>query len=285
MDENDFITFKTTETKCDELYAQAVVLQSRGCAGEALPLLMECVKLMRETHYLAKLPPALHQLAQAYHSLELYDKAVECAQAEKICYEAMILDSQGRSKGKRSPRKRSKSNSTISEDPSRSEAEQKQNHQQQLQKAEEYERLSQACAGQNKPQLALEYCGKAVRIKQALLGPGHQATVEGLENFTRLYAEAGKDEYAKALETASLTTSAAEVEDVTSGPDHAESATPSPSSSGDKLTATTHQMQTAVVEDQLGSGKRPISLRAGPVLPVCLILFAIFVHVCYFMFI
>lgn len=48
---------------------------------------------------------------------------------------------------------------------------------------------------QKQPQLALEYAGKATKIRQSILGDNHPVTISSLDFFTKVYAEAGADQY------------------------------------------------------------------------------------------
>ncbi|KAK3714406.1 hypothetical protein QZH41_020635, partial [Actinostola sp. cb2023] len=70
----------------------------------------------------------------------------------------------------------------------------------QAQKAEEYEKLAHMCLKQQNPQLALDYCAKAVKLQQSCFGEQHPITLQTLDLFTVIYAEMGKQQYKAALD-------------------------------------------------------------------------------------
>jgi hypothetical protein len=47
--------------------------------------------------------------------------------------------------------------------------------------------------------LALEYCGKATKIRQSVFGDDHPVTLQTLELFTTVYAEVGRLQYCDAM--------------------------------------------------------------------------------------
>ena len=182
--DDTFISFTTTETKCEQLYGRGIELKSQGELQPALSVFLDCLKKMQECQYFAKLPLTLHQLAEIHHALQLYDKAVEYAQAEKLFYEAVIIDLVNKKGGSRTPRRKS--------DPA-------EYGDLLLRKADELEKLSHLCAREKNFQLALDYCGKVAKIQQSVLGPEHPVTINTLEYFTVLYAEVGKRDYISAM--------------------------------------------------------------------------------------
>nr|XP_002730502.1 PREDICTED: uncharacterized protein LOC100376195 [Saccoglossus kowalevskii] len=66
-------------------------------------------------------------------------------------------------------------------------------------KAKEFDNLSRMCLQQGNTQLALEYCGKATKIRQAVYGENHPETIKSLDLFTVIYADVGKKQYADAM--------------------------------------------------------------------------------------
>lgn len=199
LEEDTFITFTTTESRCEQLYEKGLELKSQGQLEDALSCLLECLSKMQECQYFAKLAQTLHQLAELYHTLERYDKAVEFAQAEKLFYEAVIIDMQEKKEnGTKKPQKgrRRKRTDLYDPDPSDSYGDLL------ILKADEYEKLARLCAQEKKFPLALDYCGKAVKIRQSVFGPDHPVTAGSLEYFTVLYAEVGRKQYAAALRQA-----------------------------------------------------------------------------------
>lgn len=199
-EEDAFITFTTTESRCEQLYEKGMELKSQGQLEDALSCLLECLRRMQECQYFAKLAQTLHQLAELYHTLEKYDKAVEFAQAEKLFYEAVIIDLQDKKetteeKGtRRKPKGKRRKQPSSEPDPSDSYGDLL------ILKAEEFDKLAHLCAQEKKFQLALDYCGKAVKIRQSVFGPDHPVTTTSLEYFTVLYAEVGRKQYAAALQ-------------------------------------------------------------------------------------
>ena len=87
-----FISFTTTETKCEQLFEEGLLCKTKGEMDRALQCFLKCLEGMQECQYFAKLPQTLHILAEIYQSLQCYDKAVEFASAEKLFYEAVLID-------------------------------------------------------------------------------------------------------------------------------------------------------------------------------------------------
>ncbi|MFT7801935.1 nutritionally-regulated adipose and cardiac enriched protein homolog isoform X2, partial [Arapaima gigas] len=65
--------------------------------------------------------------------------------------------------------------------------------------AQDYERLAQLCIMSKRPHLALEYSGKATKIRQKAFGNDHPITARSLELLASVYAEIGKTEYSDSL--------------------------------------------------------------------------------------
>lgn len=185
-----FITFKTTETRCEELYDRGVELKSQKEPEDALLCFLECLKGMQECQYFAKLPQTLHELAEVYRSLSRFDEAVEFSQAEKLFYEVVIADLRNAKEGGAS---RISTGSKLRDDPA-------EYGDLLIRKADEFEHLARVSAKEEKFSLALDYCAKAVKIRQSVFGPEHLVTTATLEYFTVLYAEVGRAEYAVAVQ-------------------------------------------------------------------------------------
>ena len=199
LEEEAFITFTTAESRCEQLYEKGLELKSQGQLEDALSCLLECLSKMQECQYFAKLAQTLHHLAELHHTLERYDKAVEFAQAEKLFYEAVIIDIQEKKEKENGTKKhqkgrRRKHPDLYDPDPSDSYGDLL------ILKADEYEKLARLCAQEKTFPLALDYCGKAVKIRQSVFGPDHPITTRSLEYFTVLYAEVGRKQYAAALQ-------------------------------------------------------------------------------------
>lgn len=201
MDDSDQddcgISFTTTETKCERLFEQGLELKLNGEIESSLSCFLDCLRGMQECQYFAKLPQTLHHLGELYHLLGSYDKAVEFAQAEKLFYEAVIVRSEGarkdavpkRTKSRKKPfGKRSRSSGGGSNPAEYGEL--------LVKKADEYEMLARICTKERKFELAVDYCGKAAKLKRSVYGPDHPITLASLEYFTLVYAELGRMEYA-----------------------------------------------------------------------------------------
>ena len=200
-DDEAFISFTTTESKCEQLFEQGLGLKLRGEFEQALHCFLDCMRGMQECQYFAKLPQTLRELGELYNQMGFYNKAVEFVQAEKLFYEAVIVetatDSGQRPKGRKPRRPFSKkSGSSLTNRRGSNPAEYGDLL---IKKAEEFDKLCHICAQENKFDLALDYCGKAAKIKRSVFGADHPATVATLEHFTVLYAEVGRAEYVNAF--------------------------------------------------------------------------------------
>ena len=175
-----FITFKTTETRCEELYERGVGLKSQRLE-DALWCFLECLKGMQECQYFAKLPQTLHELANVYRALENFDKALEFAQTEKLFCEAVKKGGVAGNCSKQADDPAEYGDLLV-------------------RKANEFEQVARVCAQEKKFQQALDYCGKAEKIRQCIFGPEHPIRIAALEYFTVLNAEAGKAEHTVAVQ-------------------------------------------------------------------------------------
>lgn len=170
IDENTFITFKTTETKCDEMYHEGVQLKANGYAQEALKCFLDCAKQMQDTHYLKIFPQTLHEIAALYRSLQLHDKAAEFVKAELLFYQTLLTEPQYE--------EACCSSTVVTE-----------NKEALVQRAEECERMAQLSRSHNKHKSALDYCGRAVKLRQAVFGTESELTLRTIEYFAVLYSE------------------------------------------------------------------------------------------------
>lgn len=178
-----FITFKTTETRCEELYDRGMELKSQKELEDALSCFLECLKGMQECQYFAKLPQTLHELADVYRNLERFDEAAEFAKTEKLFYEAVTVDLQDGGASRIS------NGSKLRDDPA-------EYGDLLIRKADDFEHLARVSAEEKKFVLAVDYCRKAVKIRQTVFGPEHQIATATLEYLSVLYAEVGRAEYA-----------------------------------------------------------------------------------------
>jgi hypothetical protein len=210
-DEGDtFISFTTTETKCEQIFEEGLLYKTRGELDRALQCFLKCLEGMQECQYFAKLPQTLHILAEIYQSLQCYDKAIEFASAEKLFYEAVLIDAtktqmretsagatsscEKKPRGKRRPFGKKPRDQSWRRGSNPAEY-----GDLMIKKADEYNHLAKLCADQKEYELALDYCGKAAKIRKSVFGDSHPVTTETLDYLTVLYAEVGRAEYATAL--------------------------------------------------------------------------------------
>ena len=176
-DEDAFISFTTTESKCEQLYEQGLQYKYRGDLDESLSSFLKCLAGMQECQYFSKLPQTLHQLSELYQSLQLLDIAETYSKAEKLFYEALVTESQAtkngqaRQKTKRRPfsKKPRPASSSAAYNPAEYGSILKK-------KAEMFERLARTCAAECKFDLAQEYSAKAASIRQTVLGQSCRAS-------------------------------------------------------------------------------------------------------------
>ena len=205
-----FISFTTTETKCEQLFEEGLQLKTKGELDLALPCFLKCLEGMQECQYFAKLPQTLHVLAEIYQSQQCYDKAVEFASAEKLFYEAVLIDAtqsqmtkttrSGKSGEKKSKGKRKPFSKKPKDQSWRKGSNPAEYGDLMIKKADEYHHLAKLCADQKKYELALDYCGKSAKIRKSVFGDSHPVTSETLDYLAILYAEVGRVEYAVAFE-------------------------------------------------------------------------------------
>ncbi len=207
-DEDDGgIIFTTTETKCERLFEQGLELKLYGDVERALPCFLDCLKGMQHCQYFAKLPQTLHHLGELYNALGDSEKALEFVQAEKLFYEAVVVSSKTDAKESSSRTKRklfSKRRSTKSNSSGSNPAEYGNLL---IKKAVEYEMLARMCAEERNYDLAVDYSGKAAKLRRSVYGDDHPDTITSMETFSLMYAEMGRSEYSAALQQAKTKTS------------------------------------------------------------------------------
>ena len=119
-----------------------------------------------------------------YHTCGDYTKATEFAEAEKLFHEAVVVD-----------RKVScPSGDVCSADADYACL--------LISKADEYNELSRVCSDQKQCCMALDYCGKALKIQQSVYGPNDAHTQRTMERFTILFAKVDKEQSTAAVEEA-----------------------------------------------------------------------------------
>ncbi|XP_058942417.2 uncharacterized protein [Pocillopora verrucosa] len=191
------------------LYEKGIKFKKTGNLRHALYCLLACVRGLKDGSHFQQLPECLHNIAEIYSQLGDYENAVSFAQAEKLYYETSLISAGSMvqqeqdgsdSVGSTSPSDQTTGNTTrtteaqhaVKDDPKEQTAE--------ARSANEYEKLAHMCLKQKDAQLALEYCGKAVKLRQSIYGEEHPVTKKTLDLFTVIYAEMGKEQYTAAMQ-------------------------------------------------------------------------------------
>jgi len=192
-DKHEDFTLNDTEDLNDDermmLYEKALSFLRLKNHNHALLCFLGCLKGLKPTakSKFTMLPQCLTHISEIYAGAEDYQRAVEFMQAAKLYYETAIIET-----GIQVDNFKKESVSEFQPldlDPLLDEA----------RRANEYERLSNSCLEQRKFQLALEYCGKATKLRQKAYGDEHPLTVKSLDLFTLIYAEMGKSQYSEAM--------------------------------------------------------------------------------------
>lgn len=171
------------------LYEKAMSFKNRGNMKHALLCFLGCLKGLQPSSKsrFTMLPQCLTHVSEIYAAAGDYQKAVEFMQGTKLYYETAIIEA-----GIQVDQYKKETGTEyhpLDLDPCLDEA----------RRANEYERLSNSCLKQGKFQLALEYCGKATKLRQQIYGDEHHLTVKTLDLFTLIYAEMGKSQYSEAM--------------------------------------------------------------------------------------
>ncbi|XP_065831612.1 uncharacterized protein [Oscarella lobularis] len=172
-----------------ELFAKGLAFERNGKPDYALQCYVNCLKDLRGGSTFTKLPQCLHRIADIYFEDNQYEKALQFIQAEKLYYEKALIDLGDLLATSGSA---NDNDDNQVDEPATSDSPL-------AQKADEYERLARLCLDEGTPHLALEYCGKATKIRQSVFGDHHATTVQSLELFTTIYAQVGKMEYSDAM--------------------------------------------------------------------------------------
>ena len=190
-DDDAFISFTTTESRCEMLYQRGLELKIQDDLGDALLCFEDCLRGMQNCQYFAKLPQTLQQLQHLYKLLGNEEKAEEYGEAEKLFLEATepkvsstTLKSGSQSRTKRKPfsKKTPSSLSVSSSNPA-------EYGNLMTSRAEEYERLASLSAEKGKMDIALDYCRKVVILRQCVYGQNAAVTEAAMTLFEYIYAE------------------------------------------------------------------------------------------------
>lgn len=177
-EEDAFISFTTTESKCERLYEQGLEFKCEGDLHESLSSFLKCLGGMQECQYFAKLPQTLNQLSDLYRSLQHLERAEHYSKAEKLFYETIITEPRvqaSREGGARQKTKRRVFGKNRPASSSSAMCNPAEYGNLLNKKAEGFERLARVCATECKFDLAQEYSSKAASIRQTILGQRRRA--------------------------------------------------------------------------------------------------------------
>lgn len=163
-----------------KLFERGLENEKKGKLKSALKCYMACLRGLKPHTNFPLLPQCLRNVADIFYRQEQYEKAIHFIQAEKIYYESALIDTTDIQMKLEEAQKDQTLPSDVTEDTIR---------------ADEFEELAKICLDKKQPQLALEYAGKATKIRQSILGDNHPVTISSLDFFTKVYAEAGADQY------------------------------------------------------------------------------------------
>ncbi|XP_041353625.1 uncharacterized protein LOC121371649 isoform X2 [Gigantopelta aegis] len=210
VDDSNIFEFEDVLHENDEsrirMFSQGLALEREGKRNAALKCYLGCLSNLQMDSNFALLPHCLRNIADIFFQHGEYEKAICFIQAEKLFYENALIDTTQIQKKLEeihtgmSECKEGDGDSKISKDALR---------------AEEYEHLAKLCMDRKQPQLALEYAGKATKIRQQIYGDDHQITKESLDYFATLYAEVGRHQYNESLSHLSEDTDCNPAEDET----------------------------------------------------------------------
>ncbi|XP_066550180.1 nutritionally-regulated adipose and cardiac enriched protein homolog isoform X3 [Amia ocellicauda] len=170
----------------EDLYEQGRQFQQQGESEAALTCFLTCLLGLTHVHSFHSLPQCLHQIAEVFMKEKKYGKALQFIQAEKMFYEVALIDLAAHQESPGPPEVAQQGEGAWDsvEDLSA-----------QASQARDYENLAQLCIMSKRPHLALEYSGKATKIRQKAFGNDHPITARSLELLASVYAEIGKTEY------------------------------------------------------------------------------------------
>ncbi|XP_062506022.1 uncharacterized protein LOC134182603 isoform X2 [Corticium candelabrum] len=175
-----------------QLFSKGLAFERNAKPAYALKCYMDCLKDLKDGTSFSKLPQCLHRIADIYYEDKQYEKALQFIQAEKLYYEKALIDL-----GDLLGNQDEKPNISNADVLAQSAIPESDSHL--VNKAAEYEKLARLCLEDQKPHLALEYCGKATKIQQSVFGDSHPITLQTLELFTSIYAEVGRLQYCDAM--------------------------------------------------------------------------------------
>lgn len=167
----------------NKMFERGLALDQEGDKSAALKCYLKCLVGLKRDSKFALLPQCLRNIGDIYYGKNEYDKAISFIQAEKLYYESVLIDD--------SELQRHIDEVTSSGGECDTNID--------LLRATEYEQLAKLCMDEKQPQLALEYAGKATKLRQKVYGSEHPIVKQSLDYFATIYAEVGKVQYSESL--------------------------------------------------------------------------------------
>lgn len=169
----------------NKLFEKGLSFERNGKRNKALKCYLACLNSLKPESKFPLLPQCLRNIADIFYQKEEYDKAVHFIQAEKLFYESALIDTTDiQLKLEEAQSKEGSLTPNMTTDTVR---------------ASEYEHLARLCLDKGQPQLALEYAGKATKLRQQVLGDKDPVTIESLDFFASVYAKVGAEQYEESL--------------------------------------------------------------------------------------
>ncbi|CAC5393393.1 unnamed protein product [Mytilus coruscus] len=169
----------------NKMFEKGLNFEKNGKRNRALKCYLACLTGLKQDTRFPLLPQCLRNIADIFYQKEEYDKAVHFIQAEKVYYESALIDTTDiQHKLEEAQLKGGSLQPNMTTDTVR---------------ASEYEHLARLCLDREQPQLALEYAGKATKLRQQVLGDKDPVTVESLDFFASVYAKVGAEQYEESL--------------------------------------------------------------------------------------
>ena len=177
-EEDCYITFTTSESRCDALFDRGIDMVAQGDPNAALSAFLETLTALQDCQYTIKLLPTLYQVAEIYRVLGEVEKSREVSETVSIMQEA--LDAAMKEKWRE--RKRLRRSWSAFQD------------QQQtdcgalfLDKAEECLGMVHELLEKADVEGAVESAERVFRILQYTLGPQHPRTLQSLRDLATLH--------------------------------------------------------------------------------------------------
>lgn len=176
-EEDCFITFTTSESRCDALFDRGLDMVAQGDPSAALKTFLETLTALQECQYTNKLLPTLYQLTEVYSVLGEADKCKEISDTLSSMHEALNNAVRERKKGKR--------------ERGRGRTEQVDCMNLFLCKANALECFARESEEKGDITCALKFAESAFRIQQYTLGPQHPVAVQSQANLSASCARCG----------------------------------------------------------------------------------------------